>query len=177
MDVIAAVVLSVLAILLLVGLMALGWRNRLRRQGPLAEPAGRPAKPGVPVYAAEGQYVVTTSAGDWLDRITVHGLGVKAVATAAVYDHGLLFDRTAGPDTYIPAAALRRVRLERGMAGKFVEKDGLVVVTWELDGALLDTGFRTRYAADKAPLLAALGALIQQRDPADPADPTTKESQ
>ena len=35
------------------------------------------------------------------------------------------------------------------MAGKFVEKDGLLVLSWMLGGHELDTGFRTRHADDK----------------------------
>jgi hypothetical protein len=46
------------------------------------------------------------------------------------------------------------------MAGKFVEKDGLLVVSWMLGSRELDTGFRTRRAGDKAPLLTALQELI-----------------
>ncbi len=45
------------------------------------------------------------------------------------------------------------------MAGKFVEKDGLLVLSWMLGTRELDTGFRTRNAADKTLLLNALQDL------------------
>ena len=170
-----AVVISLIAIVLVVGLMALGWRNRQLRQQGLQAPAGLPGNPGTPLYAAEGQYVVTTTGGDWLDRVTAHGLGNKATATAAVYAHGLLFDRTGDSEVYIAKENLSDVRLERGMAGKFVEKDGLVVVSWTLDSQTFDTGFRTRYSADKTQLLAAISALIEDADPL--TKPTSKEIQ
>lgn len=170
-----AVVISLVAIVLLVGLMALGWRNRLVRQEALQAPPTPPEDQVAPLYAAEGQYVVTTTGGDWLDRVTAHGLGNKATATAAVYPHGLLFDRSGDSDVYIPRQNLAGVRLERGMAGKFVEKDGLVVVSWTLDSQTFDTGFRTRYAADKTQLLAAISALIEDTDPL--TNPTSKELQ
>lgn len=170
-----AVVISLVAIVLLVGLMALGWRNRVRRQQTLQAPPVPPQDPGAPLYAAVGQYVVTTTGGDWLDRVTAHGLGNKATATAAVYPHGLLFDRSGDTDVYIGTQNLTGVRLERGMAGKFVEKDGLVVVSWTMDSQTFDTGFRTRYAADKTQLLAAISALIKDADPL--TNPTGKEVQ
>ena len=170
-----AVVISLVAIVLLVGLMAVGWRNRQVRQQGLQAPPRPPEDPGAPLYAAEGQYVVTTTGGDWLDRVTAHGLGNKATATAAVYPHGLLFDRTGDSDVYIARENLTDVRLERGMAGKFVEKDGLVVVSWTMDSQLFDTGFRTRYSADKTQLLAAISALIEETDPL--TNPTSKEIQ
>ncbi|WP_299165770.1 hypothetical protein [uncultured Arthrobacter sp.] len=170
-----AVVISLVAIVLVVGLMALGWRNRVRRQQTLQAPPVAPEDPGAPLYAAVGQYVVTTTGGDWLDRVTAHGLGNKATATAAVYPHGLLFDRSGDTDVYIATQNLTGVRLERGMAGKFVEKDGLVVVSWTMDSQTFDTGFRTRYAADKTQLLAAISALIEDADPL--TNPTGKEVQ
>lgn len=170
-----AVVISSVAIVLLVTLMALGWRNRMKRQQQLQAPPGPPADPGVPLYAAVGQYVVTTTGGDWLDRVTAHGLGNKATATAAVYPHGVLFDRSGDSEIYIAKENLTGTRLEGGMAGKFVEKDGLVVVSWTLGGQTFDTGFRTRYAADKAQLLAAISALIADADPL--TNTTSKEKQ
>lgn len=170
-----AIVTSLVAIVLLVGLMALGWRNRLKRQQGVQVPPNAPEDPGAPLYAAEGQYVVTTTGGDWLDRVTAHGLGNKATATAAVYPHGLLFDRSGDTEVYIARKNLTGVRLERGMAGKFVEKDGLVVVSWTMDSQTFDTGFRTRYAADKTQLLAAISALIEDADPLN--NPTSKEVQ
>ena len=77
-----------------------------------------------------------------------------------MHEHGLLLARTGAPDLFIPAPALRGVRLERGMAGKFVEEGGLVVVTWQHGPGELDTGFRPRAAADRDALVAAVDALV-----------------
>ena len=52
------------------------------------------------------------------------------------------------------------------MAGKFVEKEGLVIVTWKLGTTAVDTGFRTRSAEEKTPLVSAITELL----PADPAE-------
>ena len=61
----------------------------------------------------------------------------------------MLFDRSGAAPVFIPAARLTGVRQESGMAGKFVEKDGLLVLSWMLGSRELDTGFRTRRADDK----------------------------
>ncbi|GAB5080521.1 PH-like domain-containing protein [Arthrobacter sp. AD-310] len=141
-------------------LLAIGWRNRLKRQADVEQLPQVPAAPGEPLTSAEGQYVATTTGGDWLDRIAVHGLGIRTNSDLAVYPHGVLFDRSGAPALYIPAAALAGVRQDSGMAGKFVEKDGLLVLTWTHGSHELDTGFRTRRAADKEVLYTALQQLI-----------------
>jgi hypothetical protein len=141
-------------------LIGIGWRNRLRRQADVAPLPAVPEAAGVPVARAEGQYVASTTAGDWLDRIAVHGLGLRTNAVLSVFSHGVLFDRSGAPALYIPAASLTGVRQESGMAGKFVEKEGLLVLTWHLGSHELDTGFRTRRAADKTALDDSLQQLI-----------------
>ncbi|RKS77775.1 hypothetical protein CLV35_1473 [Motilibacter peucedani] len=142
-------------------LMWRGWKKRGGRQRDV------PALPAVPEAVsrgtvrarAEGTYVVTTTAGDWLDRIVVHGLGVRSLAHLVVTDAGVLFSRVGAPDVFIPTATLRGARLERGMAGKFVEEGGLVVVTWQHGQRDLDTGFRPRAAADREAIVDAVRAL------------------
>ena len=141
-------------------LLAVGWRNRLKRQSDVEQLPQVPGAPGEPIAVAEGQYVATTNAGDWLDRIAVHGLGIRTNSSLAVYPHGVLYERAGAPALYIPAASLTGVRQDSGMAGKFVEKDGLLVLAWTLGRHELDTGFRTRRAADKDVLYQALQDLI-----------------
>ena len=142
-------------------LMWRGWKRRGARQADL--PPLRAVPPAVARGAqrarAEGTYVVTTTAGDWLDRIVAHGLGERSLAHRSVHDSGLLWSRVGAPDLFVPATAVRGARLERGMAGKFVEEGGLVVVTWQHGERQLDTGFRPRAAADRDELVAAIAAL------------------
>lgn len=169
MDTQMLTLVSTLAIIAVVLVMiGMGWRNRLRRQADVGPLPAVPGEPGVPSASAEGQYVATTTAGDWLDRIAVHSLGIRTNAVLNVYSHGVLFNRSGAPDLYIPAASLTAVRQESGMAGKFVEKDGLVVLTWDLGEHELDTGFRTRKAADKELLYDSLQQLIAAATQADP---------
>ncbi|MFK4084520.1 hypothetical protein ACI2LF_10460 [Kribbella sp. NPDC020789] len=135
-----------------------GWRNRQARQ---AELAPLPEVPAGNTRGVEGVYVATTSAGDWMDRIAVHELGVRSTADLAVSEAGLIFHRQGAADVFIPADHLTAVRTDRGIAGKVTaEKSGLVVVTWSHDGRELDTGFRPRRKADTAALTASIATLI-----------------
>ncbi|MET9271777.1 hypothetical protein [Kribbella sp. NPDC003557] len=135
-----------------------GWRNRQHRQADLAP---LPAAPEDNLRGVEGVYVATTTAGDWMDRIAVHELGVRATADLAVSEAGLIFHRQGAADVFIPADRLTGVRTDRGIAGKVTaEKSGLVVVTWTHDGRELDTGFRPRRKADTAALTASISTLI-----------------
>ncbi|MDP9984344.1 hypothetical protein J2W14_003769 [Pseudarthrobacter oxydans] len=163
--------LSLLLTLVLIGvalaLIWLGWRNRLRRQADVDPLPEIPAELGAAVAVADGQYVASTTAGDWLDRIAVHNLGIRTNAELSVHPQGVLFDRSGAGPVFIPAASLTGVRQESGMAGKFVEKDGLLVLSWMLGSRELDSGFRTRHADDKTTLLNALQDLIPAAPQAD----------
>ncbi|MCA1168944.1 MULTISPECIES: PH-like domain-containing protein [Rothia] len=170
---------------IVLGLIGLGWRHRRDRQSGIARPAPVPERlDGAQAsFACPAQYVSTTRAGDWLDRIAVHGLGARADGQALVLTEGLIIVRDGAEDLWVPAEAIRVLRRESGMAGKFVEKDGLAVITWDLGGLLVDTGLRTRRAADTPALLQALRAIAPHAAdrlpepappaPAAPADQTT----
>lgn len=160
--------LAMLAVAAVVfALIGMGWRNRLRRQSDIEQLPAVPPELGAPLVAADGQYVASTTAGDWLDRIAVHGLGIRTNARLTVHPEGVLMDRSGAPALFIPTATLSGIRQDSGMAGKFVEKDGLLVISWTLGAHQLDTGFRTRRAADKPALLQTLQELISAGPQAD----------
>lgn len=115
----------------------------------------------------------TTTAGDWLDRINVHSLGMKSNADLSLHTDGALFSRTGVPDVFIPAGDLESVRRESGMAGKFVESGGLLVLGWRLGAHHVDTGFRPRRAEDMATLVAAAETLIPDPGATAPTDDRT----
>jgi hypothetical protein len=129
-------------------LMWRGWKKRQARQAdlpPLTEvPAGMFSGEGV-----EAVYVSSTSEGDWLDRIAVHGLGERSNARVHVAPEGVLFEREGSSDIFIPAAAVRGVRLATGMAGKYLREEGLVVITWQHGDRTLDTGVKPRHGTDE----------------------------
>ncbi|GMA31311.1 hypothetical protein [Litorihabitans aurantiacus] len=164
-----AVALLALIGLALLGLMWLGWRARARRTAGVAAPAVEPA--AAPTLVVEGVYVSSTTAGEWLDRIAADGLGVRSAVRVEVAPDGVWLRRRGAPDVAIPTADLRGARRENGIAGKVPGRQGLVVIRWQRGDRALDTGIRTRYAADRDPLIAAVDAIT----PA-PTGPDVKET-
>lgn len=142
----------IVGLLLVIGLvywlMRQGWQWRRTLQGGLPELPQAPAEPGPPLLTLEGRYHGSTASGQWLDRIVAHGLGVRSRATLTLTEAGLGVDRTGAPGFFIPAAALRGARPDRAIAGKVLPEGGLLVVTWEHGGTLIDSGFRSERAAE-----------------------------
>lgn len=138
-----------------------GWRARVGRQSGLPAPATPPATLGSERIGAEfeGMYVSTTLAGERFERVAAHGLGLRTTARLFVADLGVVIARDGADDLLLPRESLTGARTESGMAGKFVEKDGLVVIGWRLGDTAVDTGFRTRYAEDRPRLMTALEKL------------------
>ncbi len=113
-----------------------------------------PALKEVPAQVvAEGTYVSTTAAGHNLERVTVEGLGNRARATLVVtrgsVDRLVRIDRQGEATVVIPAARLVSARRGRGMAGKFVGANRMLVLRWRAeDGTEYETGFLPRFKAD-----------------------------
>ncbi|MFJ3957835.1 hypothetical protein [Arthrobacter sp. NPDC090010] len=146
---------------LVIVLLFIGWRNRRRRQDAL-EPLPAVPELGEPQLAVVGQYVTTTTEGDWLDRVAAHGLGIRSQAGIAVHDAGVLISRPGCEELFIAADALQEIRLSSGMAGKFLGKDRILVLSWRLGDNVLDTGFLPRNEADTEPLQQAAERLLGQ---------------
>ena len=163
--------LRILLVLVMVGVIALvllgmraGWRRRAGRQADVAEPPLPPdALPDRTAGPVSGVFLGSTHHGDWLDRIVVHDLGVRSRAIAEVGPSGIALRREGARDVFIPAAAVRGAGMARGIAGKAYERDGVLVVTWDLGGRLVDTGFRADAAEEQRVLLdAILGTEAEQ---------------
>ena len=133
--------------------MYAGWRRRSRRF-PLAAVATTPGRPAaVPddtaEVAAEGIYVTTTTVASRLERVAAAGLGVRARATMTVR-RGRSWVREGAGDVHVLFDWLTGVSRERGMAGKWVGQNRLVVVTWRAgDGEEFATGFLPRHRAGR----------------------------
>src|SRR5690606_10235624 len=80
-------------LVVIMALMWLGWRGKLKRQGSVGELPQIPEGLGAAVISVPGQYVVTTSAGDWLDRLAVHGLGIRTPGVVTVHTGGVVIAR------------------------------------------------------------------------------------
>lgn len=196
---VAAGIWIVLGVVLLT-LVLVGRRRLAQRSAGVV-----PVPPSVPPADARGAavlgpldalYVSSTLAGDWLARVGAHGLGDRARAVVTVHDAGLHVARTGAPDLWVPATTVQGAALTPGMAGKFVGKEAIVVVSWAVpaepapaepagdlsarepaEPVLLDTGLMPRHDHDVARLLDAVRDLAGRRTTAPdgatdaPADP------
>lgn len=134
------VVIAALALLLV--LMAIGWRARKRRQAGVAKPAVAPAELGTQLGTFVGKYVATTTAGDPLDRVAVHGLGFRSNTSVTVAEKGVLVQIDGTDDKWIPVADLRELRKATWTIDRVVEQDGLELLEWSLGDKLVDSYFR-----------------------------------
>ncbi|MER5889072.1 hypothetical protein ABT160_35055 [Streptomyces sp. NPDC001941] len=142
-------------------LMRQGWKWRGSLQSDLPALPAVP-EPGAPVtLELSGRYHGSTTAGQWLDRIVAQGLGARSRAELTLTDEGLTVLRPGADDFFVPAAALRGARLDKGIAGKVLAEGGLLVVTWEHGGRLLDSGFRSDRAAEHAAWVEAINRMNQ----------------
>ncbi|MBW4720980.1 PH-like domain-containing protein [Saccharothrix obliqua] len=120
-----------------------GWRARARRQAAvLPEFPAPPAEPGAAKLAATGVYVGTTVGDDWQDRVAVGDVGHRAEAVLKLTDSGVLVERTGASAMWLPLDAIEGARTARGLAGKVMAGDGLLVLRWRLADQTFDTGFR-----------------------------------
>ncbi|MFC9229364.1 hypothetical protein ACFTZI_10425 [Streptomyces decoyicus] len=158
-------------------LMRQGWKWRGTLQGDLPElpaapadageprlmagpsPATTPSGGGKPPLTMSGRYHGSTTAGQWLDRIVARGLGTRSRAELTLTDQGLDVVRPGAADFFVPAAALRGARLDKGIAGKVLTEGGLLIVTWEHGGRQIDSGFRSDRADEHPAWVEALNEL------------------
>jgi hypothetical protein len=128
-----------------------GWRRQAREQSVLVPPFPQPPEqPGEPVLEAHGLYVATTNAGRWQQRIVTRGAGLRTTAVLRLHSSGIEVERVGAPGFWIPRESVTEVRTAKGMAGKVMGSDSLLVITWRLRGptgaaeaeVMLDTGFR-----------------------------------
>ena len=144
--------LALVAVMVLVIAAALwgmrrGWVARTRRQMdvPAPQPWGGSSLKGSdgPVQSGvAGVYLGTSTAGDWLDRIAVHGLGTRSRVRITWSGEGIAVDREGAPSFLIPASDVQGIRIDRGVAGTVRARDSVVVITWRLGDRILDTGVR-----------------------------------
>ena len=135
--------LAVLAIFLLcLYCMWRGWQHRKRRQADLPGFPPPPAETGATVLETTGVYVGTTLGDDWQDRVAVGDVGHRAEAVLRLTEQGVLVEREGASPLWIPAEQVEGARTARGLAGKVMTADGLLVVRWQLGDRVLDTGFR-----------------------------------
>jgi hypothetical protein len=155
--------------------MYAGWRRRARRFPSAAVATTAEATvggadthgtPDAAEVAAEGVYVSTTTVASRLERVAAAGLGVRARATMTVGGGHVRWAREGAGDVFVLFDWLTGVSRERGMAGKWVGQNRLVVVTWRAgDGEEFATGFLPRHTAQVDELVAAVGRNVPSTSP------------
>ncbi|MDO5633635.1 MAG: hypothetical protein Q4G34_01995 [Micrococcus sp.] len=172
------IAITLLSIALVLGLMWWGWRARQRRQAHLPRPqlASQAVLEREPAASAPGMFVGTVlGAHGRFDRVAVHSLGLRSAAQLEVHTDGdtpgVVILRPRVDNLFLPAPQILDSGTGAGMAGKFVEPDGLVLITWLLGDAPVTSGFRPREAAARDELIAALSTLTARADGASVSDP------
>ncbi|OZE94514.1 PH-like domain-containing protein [Rhodococcoides fascians] len=145
MDRVLIVIAFIVFWIAMIGLIFWGWRGRQKRQ---ADSIG--SFPPVPddlgatlIEPSTGLYVGSTVAPSWQDRIAVGDIGHRATGELSRHERGVLLERSGESTIWIPQESITAIRTERGLAGKVMSKDGLLVIRWTLPtGTEIDTGFR-----------------------------------
>lgn len=141
--------------------MRRGWVNRASRQSDIpAPPAAPESLTSCDLGPVTGLYLASTTAGDWLDRIVVHDLGVRSRAEIEVGPEGVLIRREGARSFLIPRDSVVEARADRGIAGRVYEHGGVLIVTWRLGGRLVDTGFRADTAEEQAAVIQATRQVV-----------------
>jgi len=136
----ATLVIAFLVVVL--GLAALGWRSRRRRQRAFPAPQQPPATLGALLGTFPGFYVATTVADDRFNRVAVGGLGFRAKSAVEVYPSGLVVPIAGQRDTFIPAGDISAVSRATWTIDRVVEQDGLIMVAWRLGATAVESYFR-----------------------------------
>lgn len=159
---VSTLILLAIAALALYGMWR-GWRGRVARTAiDVPDLATVPDDLGpISATADDVTYVSTTTAADWLNRISASGLGVRAHASVNVAAAGVAIFREGEADVFIPRFQLTSVRLDSGQTGKFMGKDALIVITWQPGPEPLDTALLPRHPSDRVALLAAIELLLE----------------
>lgn len=101
-------------------------------------------------------------APSWQNRVVVGDISDRASATIAEFAAGVLISRQGASNIWIPREAITAVRTERGIAGKVMSADGVLVIRWVLpSGTEIDTGLR---ADDKSIYPGWVNAFAGQHD-------------
>ncbi|MFE5094179.1 hypothetical protein ACFRCI_28490 [Streptomyces sp. NPDC056638] len=142
-------------------LMRQGWKWRGSLQSDLPELSSTPEgfADGEKLLTLTGRYHASTTAGQWLDRIVAHGLGTRSRVELTLTDQGVDVVRPGAADFFVPAAALREARLDKGIAGKVLPEGGLLIITWAHGDKLIDSGFRSDHSAEHPAWVEAIEQL------------------
>lgn len=145
-----------LLVVIAVVFMALGWRNRRRRQAALDVVPVPPSEIGEEFAREQALYVATTLADQPLERVVVGGLGFRAAAELVLARGGIVLLLAGRAPAFIPLADIRGVGLSSYTIDKGVGEGGLVFVRWALGETLVDSFLRSEHPERLLDLLTEL---------------------
>lgn len=141
MNQITASVLFVLLAVVVLALMAWGWRRRARRDARVTAPVG--AARGDVRARFSGLYVATTRHDAPLDRLAVRHLAFRSRVQVSVTAEGVALDLPGEPTVFLDAARIVGAGRATWTIDRVVERDGLVMIAWTADdGTVCDTYVR-----------------------------------
>ncbi|WP_403024918.1 hypothetical protein [Salinibacterium sp. GXW1014] len=167
-NVLMAIVLALMVVLL--GLMVLGWYNRRRRQSSIPAPRRLDGALADAGFTSDVFYVATTVAGEPLERIAVGGLGFRARASIATNGAGVALTIPGQAPVWIPAGEIVGIDRATWAIDRVVEPDGLVLLAWRLvadsgESTPVDSYLRFDAPTFAADFIAAVTELINQTSP------------
>lgn len=169
-----------------VGLIALvlwvmwrAWQAKTRAAADMILPEV-PESLGDLVTGMASQYAATTLAAQQLERQAIPGLEFRGHAFVTVHPEGIVLAIAGGTGGFIAKHRIQGAGFGNWTIDRVVEQDGLVVLTWEHGGKLLDSWFRPAAPADGQRFVAAVQELMATTTDFtadDAVAPTTKKEE
>jgi hypothetical protein len=153
------------AVLVLI-VMYFSWRRRSRRDSNLDPIRDVPASLGAEIATATGFYVATTVHEKPFERLAVSGLGFRGRVDVSVAAIGIVIRIHGEPEIFIPTASIVKVAQATWAIDRVVEKNGLIQLSWSVDGAAAPTVVDSYFRIVEHDSYLALIEAIEQIAPA-----------
>lgn len=153
--------IGIMFVLIALTLLAMrrGWRRRQGRQGHIPIPMFAPPASWSPVApGVQGLFLGTATSGDWLDRVAVHGLGVRSRGSLSWGLGGVFISREGAPNLFISEPIA--VRVDSGIAGTVRAKGSVLVISYRLGDVVVESGFRADVGAEHEAVLDGVMATV-----------------
>jgi hypothetical protein len=147
----ALLTIFIVLALLCLGLLALSWRRRARRDAAYPAPVGELPAGARTLATFPSLYVATTRHGEPLERLAIRGLGFRSRADVIVTDAGIALDLAGQSRMVLGRERLVDAAQATVAIDRVVERDGLTRITWRADGdTLVDSYLRPQDASARA---------------------------